>query len=552
LDLTQSTHIITQIGRALAYASRKNLVHHDLKPENILIDDANNVYLSDFGIPRRIIGDAFSSRETLRTLAPLYTSPEQLRSEPVTPQSNVFSMGMLLYHMAAGRLPYDTTTKNLAALLPRHMTTTPPPPRELNRDVPVVLSDVVMKAIAINPNDRYADTDDMVNDLNERLRSLFTRVTIADNIDTRRDRLQAQVDNQREAEKRSQRPYVIASLVSTLLVFAVGAGVVVFGQRTPQAIIVEDRQITAQELLLEDSTVRFAQQRLDDGFLGYYTCSDPIRSRSEHLEFIQAAGQRYGLLARVYRTTASTVPPPSQALIEGAVAIVYCEPPEELLPQLTAAANRIPVVIESDAPPGAVENAVYVASSEYTRGVEAGRAAAAYIENDPRYTGGTSVLLFGTPLDVIDRDIENGIRAGLAELSPDSTIIDVRPAARVLDVRNTLTTLLDDEIITFDVILTTSDAATYGVLQELDARGFVGSEVAVFSVGSELLARRFLPLEHGLLNAVAIDDGEATANALIDTAVGLLGGGIIPERIIVESATPLRAGDIITGEATDE
>ncbi|MEL6269106.1 MAG: bifunctional serine/threonine-protein kinase/ABC transporter substrate-binding protein [Chloroflexota bacterium] len=541
-DLTQATHIVTQIGRALAYANRKNLVHYDLKPENILIDDANNAYLSDFGIPRYLMGDdMIGSRDSTAILSPLYLSPEQLRTEPVTAQSNVFSLGMLLYHLTVGRLPYDTASLNRTGLLLKHMTSTPAPPRELNPDVPLVVNDVVMRALAINPEHRYANTDDMVTELNQQLRNLFERVEIPAERDIQLARLRAQAAEERQRQSSSRLPYVIFSMVATLLIFIVGGIVVYMRELSPVPIILSGEQIAAADLEVDDSVARRADRQLERGrFVGYYTCDDALNDRSDD---IQSSARRYGQLVRIYRTTAPFVPPPQQSVAEGAATIIYCNPPESILPQLERIAQDIPVIIEEETRPIAVPDSVLVTSSEQARGIEAGRAAAAYIENDPRYRGGTSVLLFGLPPDTPDRALEDGLREGLTELSPGSNVIDVRTAARVVDVRNTLGTLLDDEIITFDVILTTTDTATYGVIQELESRGFVSSEIVVYTTGSELLARRFLA-EDSILQGVAVNDGAATAEALFDATLLLLGGGVIPEQIVVDEARVLRFGDV--------
>ncbi|KPV52166.1 hypothetical protein SE17_17085, partial [Kouleothrix aurantiaca] len=153
--------LLDQIGGALSAAHRRSVIHRDLKPANILLDEDGNAYLADFGIAKDL-GKKVSPYQTDQTSvvgSPAYISPEQVRAETITPQTDIYSLGVMLFEILTGVLPFQAPTP--IALMFKH----------INEPVPVhpALSDgvnaVIQKATAKNPADRYPDVATMLAEL---------------------------------------------------------------------------------------------------------------------------------------------------------------------------------------------------------------------------------------------------------------------------------------------------------------------------------------------------------------------------------------------------
>lgn len=152
--------IISQLGDALDYAHSQGLIHRDVKPSNVLIDKRGNCLLTDFGIAKMVGGTKHFTQTGGIVGTPHYMSPEQGGGDPLTRQSDIYSLGVLLYEMVTGRVPFDAETP--MAVVIKHMTDPPPPPSKLNPDTSPALESVILKAMAKRPEDRYESAAAMV------------------------------------------------------------------------------------------------------------------------------------------------------------------------------------------------------------------------------------------------------------------------------------------------------------------------------------------------------------------------------------------------------
>ena len=150
-----------QLLHALSYAHRRGIIHRDIKPSNILLTSEGTVKVADFGIARIVEeDDAGDAGEIVGSAR--YMSPEQLRGEDATPRSDVYSVGVLLYHCLTGRPPFSGDVKSLAR---QHIHKDPTPPRRLNKRITPEMEAVIMKALSKKPRDRYFSANAMLDDI---------------------------------------------------------------------------------------------------------------------------------------------------------------------------------------------------------------------------------------------------------------------------------------------------------------------------------------------------------------------------------------------------
>lgn len=169
LSLVDKLDIAFQVAHGLAYAHEHAVVHRDVKPSNIMVLRGKHVKIADFGIAR--MESSLSRTETGRVIgSPLYMSPEQIQAKPVTPRSDIFSFGVVLYKLLTGKLPFYAD--NVNSLWYQVIHEEPPPPSSLNPEIPTELDQIVAKCLAKNPDDRYLSANDIASDLHACRRQL--------------------------------------------------------------------------------------------------------------------------------------------------------------------------------------------------------------------------------------------------------------------------------------------------------------------------------------------------------------------------------------------
>jgi serine/threonine-protein kinase len=165
--------ILNPIAKALDFAHENRIVHRDIKPGNILVESraldntngvnreiensekpkrGHHVYLTDFGLSQSS-GASSRNRDGFSLGTPQYMSPEQVLDERLMPASDVYSLGVVVYEMLLGKLPFDAPRPRAIAF--KHVRQTPPSPRSLHTDFPDPLEAVLMRALAKRPKDRF-------------------------------------------------------------------------------------------------------------------------------------------------------------------------------------------------------------------------------------------------------------------------------------------------------------------------------------------------------------------------------------------------------------
>jgi WD40 repeat protein/transcriptional regulator with XRE-family HTH domain len=161
LALETVIHLLEQIGAALHMAHRAGVIHRDLKPANVLLDEDGNGYLADFGIAKNLnLEDQTQVGAVIGS--PAYLSPEQILSEPVKPQADVYSLGVMLYELLTGQKPFKGPTP--IDLIQQHLDQTLPPLATQHPGLPAALDAVIERATAKKPLDRYPDVPSLLAD----------------------------------------------------------------------------------------------------------------------------------------------------------------------------------------------------------------------------------------------------------------------------------------------------------------------------------------------------------------------------------------------------
>ena len=168
LDALRAVDIAIQILRAARFAHRRGIIHRDLKPHNVILDDEDRAKVTDFGIARAGASDMTETGSIMGTAQ--YLSPEQAQGHAVSAQSDLYAIGIVLYEMLAGRLPFDAESAVTIAL--KQVSEAPPPLSELP-DLPSDLEAVTMRSLEKDPAQRFQDADEFIGAL-EAVRAQLT------------------------------------------------------------------------------------------------------------------------------------------------------------------------------------------------------------------------------------------------------------------------------------------------------------------------------------------------------------------------------------------
>jgi len=169
LEALRCVDIAIQILRAARFAHRRGIIHRDLKPHNVILDDEDRAKVTDFGIARAGASDMTETGSIMGTAQ--YLSPEQAQGHAVSAQSDLYGIGIVLYEMLAGELPFDAESAVTIAL--KQVSEAPPPLTEPRPDIPPDLEAVTMRALEKDPAHRFQDADEFIGAL-EAVRAQLT------------------------------------------------------------------------------------------------------------------------------------------------------------------------------------------------------------------------------------------------------------------------------------------------------------------------------------------------------------------------------------------
>jgi serine/threonine protein kinase len=154
IDPRQTAPLLRQMAEALEHAHQQGVIHRDVKPSNVLLQDNRWVQLMDFGLAKMMTGTSNITVSGTGVGTPDYMSPEQAQGRPIDQRTDIYSLGVVVYQMLTGEVPFHAETP--MAVMLKHIAESPPPPRTKNPDISPEIEQVVLKALAKTREDRYA------------------------------------------------------------------------------------------------------------------------------------------------------------------------------------------------------------------------------------------------------------------------------------------------------------------------------------------------------------------------------------------------------------
>jgi tetratricopeptide (TPR) repeat protein len=167
-DIDGRINFVIQICEGLYAAHCLNIIHRDIKPENILIDKGNIAKIVDFGIARSAaIASKTMDGRIIGT--PEFISPEQINGQKLDEKSDIYSLGVLMYHLFTGKLPFSAP--NIGQILLKHLNEKPISPKEINTKVPAYIDEIILKALEKDPSKRFQNTKEIIKEIRAHRRA---------------------------------------------------------------------------------------------------------------------------------------------------------------------------------------------------------------------------------------------------------------------------------------------------------------------------------------------------------------------------------------------
>ncbi len=542
--------VALQLIDGLSYAHRRGIIHRDIKPENILFDETGSACLADFGLAR--VADRtldLNELEALRDSA-LYIAPEQIRSTSMDHRCDIYSLGVIMYQMLTAHAPFEVDNRGVIALLNRIEHEEPIPPRKLNPHIPPELERVVLQALHKEPRGRFFDVQEMAVVLEAipgtRLRERQPPVS-------GRFGGRPTTPPWRKVWQKKRFQISLATLIGAtlLILIAAASGRLQLEQPAATTLIQEGGRGTLGNAIPTRSEITEAQRRLGaDGFIAYLACKldtqfETARARemSDRAAEYDVAYQVYDGAGDAYRQLTLI----EQARLDGARALILCPlKPNALAASLTSLdAAKVPFIL-TDALPEA-----YGGVMLETDNTDVGALAAHYTA-DTLEAGGIdqpNIVILDQPDYAFSDARVEGFLDGLRERLPNAQIVGNYPAGAEQAASQAVIGDLLAEGRRIDAIFSVTDQGAYGAITALAAANIDPSAVVVVSVNAESLALTDIFNRNYLQASVDIARQEGS-RGVVDSVVKLLGGGTLPERLVLPPGI-LITRDIIAAQASD-
>lgn len=259
IPYAQAAAQLVPIARALHYAHQQKIIHRDVKPENILINDSDQPMLSDFGILKLVdLEESHGLTGTGKIVGtPAYMSPEQIRGREVDGRADIYALGIVFFEMVTGRKPYNANTP--IELSMQHLHDPIPKAKQYIRDLPAEVDQVIAKAIAKNPDDRYPSMAAFAQAL-EKLSGTVVSITTSERRALKAAEEKQEAEKKWQAEKKSRRNLLPFYGIAAGVVVLLGAGYIFREQlgwvpsSTPNVVALTSTAEPSQNLLTPSPT----------------------------------------------------------------------------------------------------------------------------------------------------------------------------------------------------------------------------------------------------------------------------------------------------------
>ena len=272
-----SVNIAIQIASALETAHRNHIIHRDIKPHNIIITEDGVAKVTDFGIAKAVSNSTITAFGT--TIGSVhYFSPEHARGGFTDEKSDLYSLGVVMYEMLTGRVPFDADTPVSVAL--KHMQEEPVPAKEVNPNIPLAVNDIIMKALKKDTSLRYQSATEMLLDLKRALKdpngNFVDNNEYSGEFPTQRiDTLGGESQEPRATQKKNKKPNkfiefvkkhkVISSIVGLFLLFAIslGATIGISNATRPKEVQIPNlvgKTVDEAKQILEENNIKYVEE----------------------------------------------------------------------------------------------------------------------------------------------------------------------------------------------------------------------------------------------------------------------------------------------------
>lgn len=266
LSWREAVYFVSQVLEALRHAHQKGIVHRDIKPQNIMLLSSGAICVTDFGIARIATNNTHTMAD--KAIGSVhYISPEQVSGGKTDFRSDLYSVGVILYEMVTGKVPFDAENPVSVALM--QLQSTPKRPSELVPDIPDGLEDIILKAMAKNPDLRYQSASEMLADIDEFKHNPSARFEYKYFSDENPTKYMDAIKTERRAaEPKKQKKY--AGVITGILAAVVLVGLLIFGavslfgggEDAPAAPVVEEEVVV--ENLVGQKLDRTLEERYPD------------------------------------------------------------------------------------------------------------------------------------------------------------------------------------------------------------------------------------------------------------------------------------------------
>ncbi len=543
LSLSEANRILQEVAGALDYAHKQGVIHRDIKPNNILLDEHGAAYLADFGLARMVTPGTikhFTEADTFLG-TPAYIAPEQVQQANVDERSDIYSLGVVLYEMLAGRPPF--TGDSAFDILRAHIDQKPPPLSDFRPELGYGIAAVLKKALEKKPDDRYQTASELATAFSLAAQGDLTTQPLEDYVAPRIAQTQPTT-----SKGVTRIRFLGASIIGLLLLSGIGilatrSGTVLPSASTTSAPTTPATTATVADsarpdkgtfadLVVTDGEAAEARLALQGSFIGMIAC---VLSTDYHASLARAVRTRAEALNLPIEVVDSANDAAQQPIIinrfvaQGAKALVICElDPQSIGPALADVQNAgVKVVRLSEIVAG--PNSVSLTFTNDAMGSAVGNFTADWINS--KMGGKATVAILDYPSVP-----EKTLRAK----APGATIVG-RYEGGLPDngEKSIAQALLDHPDI--NIIMSINDAGAYGAVKALQKAGKDPASVKIISVDAETEARRMISA--GQFFAASVDSNSVDVGTMsVNAIVKMLAGAPVPKQIFLP-------GNVVTFES---